>query len=727
MGDVKVCAPPRPDGLFVEEVPSGFVLQSSNPHPLTIDADNWRLAERLTERIVRRIQPTKLADEGRGKIVEHVRSLIKGVADAEIFPFGSVPLKTYLPDGDIDLTVIIRQGNEDSLSKNVLAVLQDREQKGSSQLEIKDVQYINAEVKLVKCLVQNILVDISFQQSGGLCTLCFLEKVDQMIGKDHLFKRSIILIKAWCYYESRILGAHHGLLSSYALETLVLYIFHVFHSFLDFFGHFDWDNYCVSLNGPVCLSSLPDILAEPPRIDGDARLLSRDFLKTFEDEFLTPLAWSEGNSGSRSFHKKHLNIVDPLKASNNLGRSVSKGNSYRIRSAFTYGARKLGRILTLPRERIAKELNKFFMNSLDHSDGEQLHEEDSSPMASESALSGTSETTGLPLKTRCAREMAFVSSSIRSHGVDKPQAQATTRNTGPSPRRVFHAPHQFFCREDEATRSSKPEGISTSESSMKTTSADREDDPGEELAKKREGTMVSGYHAESSPFSDLTGDYDTHMKNLQYAVCCLDRQPSSSFYTRNQQEGLSRHNMVHPVITNWMFPSPFHPAPGYYGSSAHVVHCGYGPENIPRTRGTGTYIPNMNHWMYKERDPPARGKAEAHASQRTPGDSTGRERLSHESTSGSNCQRGPGQLGLDQAPCSTFTGFTQPNVSSPTLETGAGAGPGPGPELGISHEPVAIPGRGALSKIVGSSAEERPMGSSSYQLKNEDDFPPLLS
>lgn len=33
------------------------------------------------------------------------------------------------------------------------------------------------QVKLVKCLVQNIVVDISVNQIGGLCTLCFLEKV----------------------------------------------------------------------------------------------------------------------------------------------------------------------------------------------------------------------------------------------------------------------------------------------------------------------------------------------------------------------------------------------------------------------------------------------------------------------------------------------------------------------------------------------------------------------
>lgn len=58
-------------------------------------------------------------------------------------------------------------------------------------------------------------------------------QVDRVIGKDHLFKRSILLIKAWCYYESRILGAHHGLISTYALETLVLYVFQLFHSTLD--------------------------------------------------------------------------------------------------------------------------------------------------------------------------------------------------------------------------------------------------------------------------------------------------------------------------------------------------------------------------------------------------------------------------------------------------------------------------------------------------------------
>jgi hypothetical protein len=121
-----------------------------------------------------------------------------------------------------------------------------------------------------------------------------------------------MLIKAWCYYESRILGAHHGLISTYALETLVLYIFHLFHEsldgplavssnlkvfcatfvmmvsitylscfrmltftmvtwlsapfqvlyrFLDYYSKFDWDNKGISLYGPISLSSLPDLVS----------------------------------------------------------------------------------------------------------------------------------------------------------------------------------------------------------------------------------------------------------------------------------------------------------------------------------------------------------------------------------------------------------------------------------------------------------------------------------
>ena len=36
----------------------------------------------------------------------------------------------------------------------------------------------------------------------------------------------------------------------------------VLYRFLDYFSKFDWDSYCISLNGPVRKSSLPDIVGK---------------------------------------------------------------------------------------------------------------------------------------------------------------------------------------------------------------------------------------------------------------------------------------------------------------------------------------------------------------------------------------------------------------------------------------------------------------------------------
>ena len=59
-----------------------------------------------------------------------------------------MPLKTYLPDGDIDLTAIAPPRSEESLAREVFSVLQVEEQNRISLFDIKDVQYIHAEVML---------------------------------------------------------------------------------------------------------------------------------------------------------------------------------------------------------------------------------------------------------------------------------------------------------------------------------------------------------------------------------------------------------------------------------------------------------------------------------------------------------------------------------------------------------------------------------------------------
>ncbi|KAH0467048.1 hypothetical protein IEQ34_004286 [Dendrobium chrysotoxum] len=338
-----------------------------------LDAERWSKVEERTAELIDCIQPNRPSEELRNAVANYVRTLIKKCFFCEVFTFGSVPLKTYLPDGDIDLTVFSNsEYTKDTWANAVLKVLENEKEIEKAEFRVKEVKYIHAEVKLIKCLVENIVVDISFSQVGGLCTLCFLEEVDHLINQNHLLKRSIILIKAWCYYESRILGAPYGLISTYALEILVLYIFHIFNNtfagpfevlyrFLQFFSNFDWNNFCVSLWGPVPISSIPDITAKFPRNDGGKLLFDEAFLEACSTIYAVSLGGQE-NQGQR-FASKHFNVIDPLRTSNNLGRSVSKGNFYRIRNAFAFGAKKLANLLDCPNENLIAEVNWFFRNT----------------------------------------------------------------------------------------------------------------------------------------------------------------------------------------------------------------------------------------------------------------------------------------------------------------------------------------------------------------------------
>lgn len=356
-------------------LPNGLLPNEEASVMRVLDSERWLKAEERTAELIACIQPNRPSENRRNDVANYVQRLIMKCFPCKVFTFGSVPLKTYLPDGDIDLTSFSKnQTMKESWAHQVRDMLENEEKNENAEFRVKEVQYIQAEVKIIKCLVENIVVDISFDQLGGLCTLCFLEEVDHLINQNHLFKRSIILIKAWCYYESRILGAHHGLISTYALETLVLYIFHVFNNpfagplevlyrFLEFFSKFDWDNFCVSLWGPVPISSLPDVTAEPPRKDGGDLLLDKKFLDACSLVYAV-LPVGQENQG-QPFVSKHFNVIDPLRINNNLGRSVSKGNFFRIRSAFAFGAKRLARLLDCPKEDLFFEVNQFFMNTWD--------------------------------------------------------------------------------------------------------------------------------------------------------------------------------------------------------------------------------------------------------------------------------------------------------------------------------------------------------------------------
>ena len=69
-----------------------------------------------------------------------------------------------------------------------LTELKEELERHSEIYKIEEVIIINASVKLIKLYCDGIPIDISFNQIGGICTLNYLEAIDEYIGRDHLFK-----------------------------------------------------------------------------------------------------------------------------------------------------------------------------------------------------------------------------------------------------------------------------------------------------------------------------------------------------------------------------------------------------------------------------------------------------------------------------------------------------------------------------------------------------------
>ena len=212
----------------------------------------------------------------RRAVFEHIKQLAQecfGTAHTLVSAYGSVPLRAYLPDGDIDVCLL---GDHRVIDKvHWTTKFRKHIEKAEAEADpphefaVSEVSVINAEVRLMKCIVDGMMVDVSANQFGGLASLGFLEEMNAFIGRDDLFVRSIILVKAWGFYEGRILGAHHALISTYALETLVLYIINkyhadltcplsVLHKLLSVFAEFDWEGNALTIHGPVAIEGHRD-------------------------------------------------------------------------------------------------------------------------------------------------------------------------------------------------------------------------------------------------------------------------------------------------------------------------------------------------------------------------------------------------------------------------------------------------------------------------------------
>ena len=205
-----------------------------------------------------------------------------------IFHYGSHSTKTYLKNADIDLTILLESKEDKNIITEMsieiidemMNLIKEEFERYNKQIGfefISDIKIINADIRLLKCKIGNISIDISVNNFSGIYKVIFIDYIENQFknafnrlnlfndnsfseNKIQIFRRTLILIKAWCSFEGNLMGSNIGLMASYALEILVIYVFNVhydniynefdgFEKFFELMDKFDWQKSVISLFG----------------------------------------------------------------------------------------------------------------------------------------------------------------------------------------------------------------------------------------------------------------------------------------------------------------------------------------------------------------------------------------------------------------------------------------------------------------------------------------------
>ena len=343
--------------------------------------------------------------------------------NAYILPYGSYPMKSYLKNADIDITIFLQSKEEeksivkeipiDLISNMILLIKEEFEitNKKSSFELFSEIKVINADIRLLKCKIKNISIDISVNNFSGIYKVVLIDYIEKQLknefnkknlfldnsfsdNKIQIFRRTLILIKSWCSFEGNLMGSNIGLMASYALEILVIYIFNIYYNsiynefdgfekFFEFMDKFDWEKSIISLFGIFSSNdflkklvnynavnqktNMNNVINEPFWYLGNKKgkdLKTIDINKEEDDnesenepllklneikKLISPINKSmgniylrkEGNIINGTNFEKLINILDPLNNHNNLGKSISFHSKMKMKKIISHMNKQL--------------------------------------------------------------------------------------------------------------------------------------------------------------------------------------------------------------------------------------------------------------------------------------------------------------------------------------------------------------------------------------------------
>lgn len=221
--------------------------------------------------------------------------------NAKLFESGLHALHAFLPDDPIRLTVLLWRGNSTNWLANLsdkLRVLEqpvgagrqggpagisgvasfeddnfndtnnfdiDNEPKPTGEHMITNINpSTNNGHSRMLCTIDTVPVEIMPNARSDLCFLALVEEIAQLVGKNDLFKNSLLLIRGWWTYESSgyVSVSTKSFLSDSVLCVLVCSIFNQYHAvinqplqalcvFLAEYSDVKWSDVAITLQGVV--------------------------------------------------------------------------------------------------------------------------------------------------------------------------------------------------------------------------------------------------------------------------------------------------------------------------------------------------------------------------------------------------------------------------------------------------------------------------------------------
>ncbi|GMH90333.1 hypothetical protein TrST_g1364 [Triparma strigata] len=255
-------------GLAFVSSPPNAVASEFLPVNLVPKNVDLTPVDKRAQELISILQPSPEAILHRKRVVKYTSQHIKQTLGAQCFPIGAYALKTYLPDDWLHLSAFLCQGQEQTWFIKVNEVLcktSNSPENNDGTHKISNVNFSNeGESRAIRCTTDGVNVDMTANSIEELYQVAFLEEVDLLLGKDHLFKRSILLVKAWWLYETRAFSGQTMLasVSEFALTTMLLAVVNKYHArlqhplqvlsmFFSVYCKLDWTKEAVTVQGIV--------------------------------------------------------------------------------------------------------------------------------------------------------------------------------------------------------------------------------------------------------------------------------------------------------------------------------------------------------------------------------------------------------------------------------------------------------------------------------------------